>query len=316
MLKTMIHDTFHIILRKGLSMKRSYVLSVLLLFVSAPVLAEGIAPPENTVIAEACRDDVYLLQLFCLGQLPHNKNIEPIKVLINHGYVVGYSEMRRNPIWTVFKASGLSSGSVFRFERSQFFSRDLRTVAQVHGQTFGGGYDRGHMVPNFVIANQYGSLAQMETFLMSNMCPQKADLNQKSWAQLEKFVTLLAEERDHVFVFAGPIFGDDPQLVERGESRKIQIPDAFYKIIVDTDREFTINFDTGSIPKVEIISYIFPQDTPADADFRDREKFGASVDEIEERTGLDFFPGAEQIGGDRWKERESEKVMVHWTVLD
>lgn len=295
-------------------MKNLIVFSFVFSFVCSTAVAQGIIPPQNTVIADASKNDAYLLQIFCLGQVPHNKNVEPIKVLINHGYVVGYSEERRNPLWTAFKASGMSSGSSFRFERSQFFSRDTRTETQVHGQTFGGGYDRGHMVPNAVIGNQYGSLAQMETFLMSNMSPQKDALNRQSWARLEKFVGLLAEERKHVFVFAGPIFGDNPKTVKNGKDRKIQIPESFYKIIVDTDREFTINFKANKIPKVEIISYIFPQDTPNNADFRDRDKFGASVDQIEELTDLDFFPGAEKIGGDKWKALEKKKVAVHWSV--
>lgn len=295
-------------------MKLSMSLALLLICSSALAQGEGVVTPQNTVIADACKDDAYLLQLFCLGQVPHNKNAEPVKVLINHGYAVGYSEKRRNPVWAVFKASGISNGAPFRFERSQFFSRDTRTDAQVNGESFGGGFDRGHMVPNAVIGNQYGSLAQMETFLMSNMCPQKGTLNRNTWARLEKFVSLLAQERKHVFVFAGPIFGDDPQIVANGNDRKIQIPDAFYKIIVDTDREFTINFEANRLPKVEIISYIFPQDTPGNADFRDREKFGASVDDIEARTGLDFFPGAEKIGGNRWKKLEAKKVMEHWAV--
>ena len=291
-------------------------LFLLLLPAAAFAQGPGIVAPENTTIAEACQDDEYLLQLFCLGQVPHNKNAEPVKVLINHGFVVGYSEERRNPLWTVFKASGISSGSSFRFERSQFFSRDVRTEAKVHGQTFGGGFDRGHMVPNAVIGDQFGSLAQMETFLMTNMCPQHQSLNRSTWANLEKFISLLAAERQHVFVFAGPIFGEDPEIVSRGADREIQIPESFYKIIVDTKSEFTLNFDGGNLPTVKIISYIFPQNTPSGSNFRDREKFGASVDQIEELTGLDFFPGAEAIGGNRWKRLEEEKVMVHWTIQD
>ena len=69
-----------------------------------------------------------------------------------------------------------------RYERSQFFAKDTRVNPAVDGRTFGGGYDRGHMVPNAVIGNQYGALAQMETFYMTNMCAQKEELNRGAWA--------------------------------------------------------------------------------------------------------------------------------------
>ena len=283
---------------------------VMIVAVTQTVYGQGVSPFVNTHIADACQDDAYLLQLFCLGQVPENHNAEPVKILINHGYALGYSEIRRNPIWAVYKASG-STGMPFRSERSDFFPRDLRTVSKVHGQTFGGGMDRGHMVPNAAIGNQYGALSQMETFLMSNMSPQSANLNRGPWARLERFVAQLANERKHVFVFCGPIFGDDPSIIENGPERKIQIPDSFYMILIDTKREFSLNFETGNLPPVEILAYVFPQDVARGDDFRDRDKFGASIDDIETLTGLNFFPGAEQIGGDAWTTLESTKVMEH-----
>lgn len=287
--------------------------TICLLLIGGIAWGQGVEPLVNTVIAEPCKDDEYLLQLFCLGQVPANHNPETVKILINHGYVVGYSEERRNPVWAVYKASGLS-GTPLGIERDPFFSRDLRTDAKVHGQTFGGGMDRGHMVPNAAIVGQYGALAQMETFLMSNMCPQSKNLNQGPWMRLEKFITHLAEGRKHLYVFCGPIFGSSPAIIKNGAERKIQIPDKFYMILIDTDKEFTLNFKSNNLPQVEMLAYIFPQSVNRNDDFKDRDKFGASVDEIETATNLDFFPGAEKIGGNRWKKLEETKVMLHWEI--
>ena len=44
------------------------------------------------------------------------------------------------------------------------------------------------MTPNEVINRQFGRLAQMETFLMSNMSPQYATLNLGVWSKLEKAI--------------------------------------------------------------------------------------------------------------------------------
>ena len=135
-----------------------------------------------------------------------------------------------------------------------FFALDARVGPAVDGRTFGDGFDRGHMVPNAVIGNQYGSLAQMETFFMTNMCPQKSDLNRGAWAKLETWIREEAEERDHIFVIAGPIFGVAPNLVTKGSERGIQIAEAFYMILVDADREWEIR------PTIRLLAYrAFPR---------------------------------------------------------
>jgi len=277
----------------------------------------------NTEVAKACEDDMYLLQLFCLGQVPHNKNREKVKILINHGYAVGYSEELRNPLWVCYKATRFE-GEVkpVTHERSNFFAADMRTDAKVHGQTFRGGYQRGHMAPDNAISSIYGTLAQQETYLMSNICPQKKNLNAigNAWQKLEHYILKLAKEREHIFVFCGPIFSeedrDDPvnaKITRGGPKRKIAIPEAFYMILVDVKEEYKLSLEGDLfLPKVSVISYIFPQETPRGADFKDREKYGASIDEVEKRTGFDFFPGVEAKFEETWKKIEKEKVTAHW----
>ena len=172
------------------------------------------------------------------------------------------------------------------------------------GRTFGGGYDRGHMVPNAVIGTQYGTLAQMETFFMTNMCPQKADLNQGPWTRLEQWIPEAAQTRKQVYVLCGPVFGDGPEHRSEWPRGGIHIPEAFYLILVDTDREFQTR------PVVNILAYRFPQNTARDADFTDRQQFGACVNEIERQTRLNFFPLFEQLFNN-WDQKEAE-IAAHW----
>ena len=263
---------------------------------------------DNSEIAAQCQDAEYLMELFTVGGRPVNEDPNhKVKILINHGYAVGYSEKRRNPLWAVYKASDLQTGTTHRYRRSQLFPRDLRVVPSVDGRTFGGGYDRGHMVPNAAIGNQYGSLAQMETFLMTNMCPQKGDLNQHPWKHLEQWVTDAAEARQHIYVIAGPIFADDPDITQNGPERGIQIPDEFYMILVD------LSYEWNPKPTVKMIAYRFPQSTPTNADFKNRQQYGASVDEIEDATNLDFFPLYAEMFTN-WATKEAEVVTPHWSL--
>lgn len=283
------------------------LLLAMLIPVALPTV--GMAQPDNSEVAAQSVNMEHMIDLFTVGGRPLNQDsTRKVMILVNHGYVVGYSEDRRNPLWSAYRASEIKgTAEPVRYERAKFFFADSRSTAAVDGRTFGGGFDRGHMTPNFAIVTQYGSLAQLETFFMTNMCPQRADLNQGSWVRLEQFVIAAAQELDHVFVISGPIFGNSPGTVSNGSNRMIQIPDAFYMILVDTNREYQ------TFPEVNMIAYLFPQDTPRNADFTDRSAFGVSINEIEEATLLDFFPTFGQLFSD-WETREGQVEMQHWDI--
>lgn len=290
-------------------MLRRFALQIVVLFWCAVPASGQVATFDNSEVARQCRNKAHLINLFTVGGRPMNFDAgHKVKILVNQGFAVGYSEERRCPLWAVYKASKVvGDAAPLRYERSKFFAADTRAVPAVNGRTFGGGFDRGHMVPNSVIASQYGSLAQMETFFMTNMCPQKAALNRGPWARLEKWIIDAAQEKEHIFVVCGPIFGEEPKFVESGAERKIQIPDAYFMILVDAEAEFRDK------PTIRLLAYVFPQDAAQNADFKDREKFGASVDEIEEATQLDFFPEFSRLFAN-WDQKEAAKEMTHWTL--
>ena len=185
------------------------------LFLSLVVFVSLLIPPiaisdsntDNTEIAEASRHLEYLAPLFAYKGRPLNNDTNRnVTVLINHGYMVGYSADRKQPLWAAYRVSNARRS--VDYERPPFFYEDLRLPAnaRVAPDTFTG-YDRGHMVPNSAINTQYGQLAQLETFLMSNICPQHADLNQRLWQTLEhRIINNYAPARDHIWVISGPIF--------------------------------------------------------------------------------------------------------------
>ena len=111
-------------------------------------------------------------------------------------------------------------------------------------------------------------------------------------------------KREHIFVICGPIFGSSPSVVSTGRERGIQIPESFYMILVDTEREYQTN------PQTKILAYRFPQQISQNADFKDRDQFGTTVDEIERLTGLDFFPEFERRIRN-WPGQESLLVREH-----
>lgn len=193
-----------------------------------------------------------------------------ITVLENSAYIVGYDETRKNPAWVAYRVPAQTLPD--KFPRPSRFQADPRTVSRVtHDDYTHSGFDRGHMAPNHAIASRFGEQAQTETFLMTNVVPQRGDLNQGPWRLLEETVaTKTALAAGEVWVVTGPIFGSTNRLPSG-----VKIPTAFFKIIVD---------ETPSGLRTQ--SFIMGQDTPRRANYRD---FITTIDAIEEKTGLNFL---------------------------
>lgn len=192
--------------------------------------------------------------------------------LRNKAYMVGYSEKLKNPLWVTYKITDQK----MPYGKRPHFSADWRSLSGITSSDYrGSGFDRGHLAPNYVIGSRYGVKAQTETFLMTNISPQKSNLNQKSWQRLESVAAdYFTKKFPEFWVVTGPIFSEDPKLMKQ---TSIAIPEAFYKIFIVPGSE-------QQAPHV--LAMRFPQTARPNASLI---RFVTSVDEIEAQTGLDFF---------------------------
>jgi len=85
------------------------------------------------------------------------------------------------------------------------------------------GYDRGHLAPN--AAFDYNRAIQKQTFLMSNIAPQKPQLNRRLWAKIEKFTRILAIKYGKIEVTTG-VCGNKGYI-----KNGVGIPKYWFKII-------------------------------------------------------------------------------------
>lgn len=190
--------------------------------------------------------------------------------------MVGYSDLRMNPLWATYWLQELTPAQKQQgYKRPGQFSEDWRTVWRVTHQDYTrSGYDRGHLAPNYAISRLYGKSAQIETFLMTNIVPQKPNLNRKVWQRLEEAaIDHFTGQFAKVAVVTGPVFD---QNIERLDSW-VEVPDAFYKIFVGIDKQ-------GQA--VSMLGFLMPQTTRGSEPLT---KFVVSIDEIEQATGFDFF---------------------------
>lgn len=199
------------------------------------------------------------------------------RFLRNTGYLVGYGEDFGAPLWVAYHVKDIDPLPT-PAERPGTFETDQRTVARVATDAYAGsGYDRGHLAPNFAIATRYGKAAQRETSLMSNIIPQRHGLNAGLWKQMElRIATSYPARFGEVWVLAGPVLKKPPaRLPARGGATGPAIPTECYMIVVDENDG-----------RVRTLAFLFPQEPPAGARPED---YLTTVDEIERRTGLEFF---------------------------
>ena len=231
-------------------------------------------------------------RLFSYAGLPESTTYPyPITVLTNQAYIAGYCEKRKNPAWVsyqVFKLANAESPP-----RPSRFTVDTRTTSRIrHDDYTRSGYDRGHMAPNYAIGSRYGATAQRETFFMSNIVPQKPDLNRRIWRLLEERIAKeYAMSFEKVWIITGPVYDEKKETLDS----EVEIPDAFFKIIID---------EVSGKPRV--LAFMIDQGVTGSERFS---QFLASVDYIEGETGLDFLSGIED---ELEEEIEAEKVGTVW----
>lgn len=156
-------------------------------------------------------------------------------LLFNRQFIVGYSFLFRQPRW----AMQVIDSRTMRMEEEEFdrldnFREDLRVPEKFRATLSdysGSGFDRGHLINS--ADRKSRKIVNSETFLLSNMSPQKPGFNRDIWLELEDAVRTLAEKEQFVEVYTicGPLFsiGDPVDVI--GENNVV-VPDAFFKSVL------------------------------------------------------------------------------------
>ncbi|MGD9874583.1 MAG: DNA/RNA non-specific endonuclease [Kiritimatiellia bacterium] len=195
-----------------------------------------------------------------------------ITLLKNRGYAVGYDEGRRNPAWVAYRLFNVRKPP--QTSRQDRFNTDKRTIAKVSDNDYSNsGYSRGHMAPSYALAICYGKKAQREAYLMSNMTPQKVPFNGGPWQELEdQELNNYTRNFGEIWVITGPVYDQQVEKIPGGS----EIPDAFFKIIVDEKDN-----------AIRAIAFLMPHEALS----QELKYYITSIDRIEQLTGLDFLPG-------------------------
>ena len=186
-------------------------------------------------------------------------------------YALSYNCETGIPNWVSWQLDRSWLGSVDR-------SNDFRPDSNLPNGCYavrpsdyrGSGYDRGHMTPSGDRTKTQSD--NSETFLMTNMIPQAPSNNREVWRELEEYSRDLVSQGKELYIVAGGE-GKEKEIA----SGQVIVPKYTWKVI--------LVLDNGNVE--ETIAVRMPNnDTVARTDWKD---YIVSVDEIENKTGLDFF---------------------------
>jgi DNA/RNA endonuclease G (NUC1) len=222
----------------GLKGVRSVAVAVLLLLVGS-AWAE-VCPGAKVPKAEREQYDAQATlsatesELALKTHLPWGQPACP-KLLPAREYILCYSPASRLALWAAYQ---LRAEDVVSATRRDAFRTDPRLTDEdsAHCADYAGsGYDRGHTVPNADMNRS--SMAQANTFFLSNMTPQSPALNRGLWRYLEELVRDYAKKYGVVYILTGSILQEPVQTVPSG---RVGIPSRYYKTLLRLDANGTI----------------------------------------------------------------------------
>lgn len=166
------------------------------------------------------------------------------EILTGRYFTIGYSWYFRQAKWVL---EIVNPNMIFEWEiedRLDNFRADIRIPRRFRAGLKaykGSGFDRGHLAAS---ANQDElEIQNSETFLLSNMSPQKPNFNRRIWRELEMAVRKLNEQSNilETYVLTAPVFYFDQKIETIGDDTDkygidIPIPHAFVKSVLAEDK--------------------------------------------------------------------------------
>ncbi|WP_299012563.1 DNA/RNA non-specific endonuclease [uncultured Polaribacter sp.] len=238
---------------------------------------------ENNVIENGktpkATTNQYFLPTSTTNQVVHHQN-----------YSLSYSEKHEQAEWVAYE---LKENHLSRTNHKRpYFEIDkaVKTKAAHWRNYKKSGYDRGHLCP--AGDRRFTKAAHDETFLTSNISPQKHSFNAGIWNRLEQKVRYWAKKNNGVFVVTGGILENNLKTIG---SENVAVPNQFYKIILDNTKG-----------KIKVLAFLMPHKESNLPLY----KFVVPVDKIEALTGIDFFA---ELDDKIEKKLEASNAYKNWS---
>jgi len=194
------------------------------------------------------------------------------QVIKHRYYTLSYSEKHEQPEWVAYEITRERLNNKVA-DRTDNFRPDpkVKTKSATPADYRRSGYTRGHLVPAGDMG--FSKQAMSETFYMSNMSPQVRNQNMGIWRELEEQVRDWGRKYKHLYIVTGPILNEKE--FDRIGKNIVTVPRNYYKVILDVTE-----------PEYKGIGFIIPNAISDDH----LTEYAMTIDDVEARTGIDFFP--------------------------
>mgnify|MGYP003307717185 CR=1 FL=1 len=210
-----------------------------------------------------------------------------MKDKVYRNYSFAWSQKDLVSVWVAYPLNKTYTDKVV--DRTDAFKYDPilgKDKSSNPGTGYAGDYARGHQLPS---ADRLCCReANEQTFYGTNIAPQLDEHNEGIWANLEDKVRSVANASDTTYVVTGCTVADATEFSTDTDGKKITIPTAFFKAVLvykkGAEQEWT---SAGFFTEHKKYSS------------NDLKPISMTIDELEEKTGLDFFVNlAGKIGKD------------------
>ncbi|HPW97115.1 MAG TPA: DNA/RNA non-specific endonuclease [Flavobacterium sp.] len=191
------------------------------------------------------------------------------QIIVHDFYTLSYNEKFEQAEWVAYslKKENFKQNN---FKRPYFVEDKKVTTHSADWRNYKkSGYDKGHLCPAGDMT--FSKKAYEDTFLTSNISPQKHDFNSGIWNRLEQKTRYWAEKYGTVFVISGGVLTSGLKTIG---FEKVAVPNYFYKIIA-----------SKSNGQIKVIAFLVPNEDSKKPLYT----FVTSIDAIEKLTNIDFF---------------------------
>lgn len=221
--------------------------------------------------------------------MPKPLDAIPEIILIRTSYIISYNQSTKLPNWVAWNLSSEHTDGPFRRLANFHEDYDIPQPRATLEDYRGSGWSRGHMCP--AGDNKWNSKAMFDTFSLTNVCPQNANLNSGLWNSIEIDCRRWARMYGDIYIICGPIlFNTEHETIG---NNNIIVPEAFFKVILCLN----------GTPKA--IGFIVRNTDGT----KKRDLYFNNIDQVERITGLDFFPA---LPDEIENEVEAEADIREW----
>lgn len=216
-------------------------------------------------------------------------------------YSVCYSAEMRCAVWTAMPLHECYLGNVKRTEAWQYDPEIPQEVQPNLKRSYKGDYSRGHMVASS--DRLVDEEINRTTFYFTNMAPQiQNEFNGGIWSDLE----MKCQDRwtcsDTLYVVTGSYFENENRTCLDNDGQRVVVPTHFYKVLLRSKSGRT-GKPLNQLTADEMICTGFWLDHTTRYGTKDKitAEYMMSVEEIERKTGFEFFTNVANAPKGRYK---------------